>query len=333
MPEVLWILLSVLAIILLVLTCLITVVWLSLPKRIPLKLAGKHVFITGGSKGIGKEIAFEVIRRGASTVSIAARSLEALEKAANEIITICQPEQTVKFYQMDATGGYEKVKEALDKATEDSGSINVLINNVGLVVQGAFDEIPVDSFEKQMSVNYLSAAHATRAVIGNMKARGSGHIAFVSSAAGQCAIWGYSSYSPSKFAIRGFAEALHMELMPFNVGVSILFPPNTDTEGYKEELRTMPEEVRLIGESAGLFSAREVANRLGNGIESGNFITTVGFEGWMLGMLTAGAGPEPNLLNACAQCLLNGIFRGIMLLYLGSFHKIVRACHLRKKNQ
>ena len=226
-----------------------------------------------------------------------------------------------------------KIKAVIDKASEDSGPINVLINNVGLVVQGAFDEIPVESFEKQMSMNYYSATHASRAVIQSMKERGSGHISFVSSAAGQCAIWGYTSYSPSKFAVRGFAEALHMELMPFNIGVSILYPPNTDTEGYKEELRTMPEEVRLIGESAGLFSAQEVAKSLGDSIENGNFVTTVGFEGWMLGMLTAGAGPEPNYFNACAQCLLNGVFRAIMLAYLGSFHRIVKSCHIRKGNQ
>uniref|UniRef100_A0A914Z2X8 3-dehydrosphinganine reductase n=1 Tax=Panagrolaimus superbus TaxID=310955 RepID=A0A914Z2X8_9BILA len=262
-----------------------------------------YKIFTGGSKGIGKEIAFEVIRRGASTVSIAARSIEALESAANEIKTLCQPEQTVRYYQMDATGGFEKVKSVMNVASEESGSINVLINNVGAVVQGAFDEIPVESFEKQMSMNYLSAAHASRAVIGDMKALESGHIAFVSSAAGQCAIWGYTSYSPSKFAVRGLAESLHMELMPFNIGVSLLFPPNTDTEGFKEELRTMPEEVRLIGDSAGLFSAQNVAKRLGNSIENGNFITTVGFEGWMLGMLTAG-----QVLNQISLMLLLNAF-------------------------
>lgn len=78
-----------------------------------------------------------------------------------------------------------------------------------------------------------------------MKARRNGHIALVSSAAGQCAIWGYTAYSPSKFALRGFAEALQMELLPHNIGVSVLFPPNTNTEGFEEELRSMPEEVSL----------------------------------------------------------------------------------------
>lgn len=66
-----------------------------------------------------------------------------------------------------------------------------------------------------------------------MKTAQSGHIIFVSSAAGQCPIWGYTAYGASKFALRGFAEALSMELLPFNVQVSVLYPPNTNTEGFQ----------------------------------------------------------------------------------------------------
>uniref|UniRef100_A0A914Z1K9 Uncharacterized protein n=1 Tax=Panagrolaimus superbus TaxID=310955 RepID=A0A914Z1K9_9BILA len=90
---------------------------------------------------------------------------------------------------MDATGGYEKIKDILDKAAKDSGPIDVLINNVGVVVQGAFDEIPIESFEKQMSMNYLSAAHASRAVIKNMKERQSGHISFLIFTIKICTSW------------------------------------------------------------------------------------------------------------------------------------------------
>ena len=58
-----------------------------------------------------------------------------------------------------------------------------------------------------------------------------------------CNSRGYTAYSPSKFALRAFAEALYSELLPKGVGVSILYPPNTATEGFDEELKTMPEEV------------------------------------------------------------------------------------------
>lgn len=163
-----------------------------------------------------------------------------------------------------------------------------------------------------------------------MKTAKSGHICFVSSAAGQCAIWGYSAYSPSKFAVRGFAEALHMELHPYNVGVTILYPPNTKTEGFEVEQQTMPIEVKLIGESAGIFTAKEVAKAFVNDMLKGEFITTVGLEGKMLGALTAGAGPEPSVINALIQTLFAGIFRCIMLGYLSTFNHIVQICHDKK---
>ena len=84
-------------------------------------------------------------------------------------------------------------------------------------------------------------------------------------------IRGYTSYSPSKAALRAFAEALHMELLPRGVGVSIMYPPNTQTEGFEEELKEMPQEIKEISSSAGVFSAKEVAKKFIDDIERGKF--------------------------------------------------------------
>uniref|UniRef100_A0AC34QUG6 3-dehydrosphinganine reductase n=1 Tax=Panagrolaimus sp. JU765 TaxID=591449 RepID=A0AC34QUG6_9BILA len=301
-----------------------------LPKRIPAKIPGSHVFITGGSKGIGKMIAEQMLLRRAKTVSIAARNMQDLKNAKEYLEKSCDDSQLINIYQLDVTSSYENIKSVIDKAVEDSGPIEILVNNAGYVIQGDFSEIPVSSFESQMKINYISGALVTRAVIDQMKEAKSGHICFVSSAAGQCAIWGYSAYSPSKFAVRGFAEALHMELLPYNIGVTVLYPPNTETEGFEVEQQTMPEEVRLIGESAGIFTAKEVAEALVNDMLKGEFITAVGLEGKMLGALTAGAGPEPSVINAVIQTFLGGIFRCVMLGYLSTFNRIVQMCHSKK---
>ncbi|KAI1715488.1 short chain dehydrogenase domain-containing protein [Ditylenchus destructor] len=301
-----------------------------LPKRIRCDFKGKHVFITGGSKGIGKAIAEEVIARGCKTVSIAARSKSALESATDDLRKLCSSDQFVNWYPLDLSKKYDEIENVIKAAVEESGNVDILINNAGAVIQGGFDELDMNAFENQMRTNYLSAVYVTRCVIESMKKNRSGHVAFVSSAAGQCAIWGYTAYSPSKFALRGFAEALHMELLPFNVGVSILFPPNTNTEGFHEELKTMPEEIHQISHSAGVFSAKEVGSALVDNIGNGEFCTTVGLEGWMLGVLTAGAAPEPNILRAITQTLLAGILRGVMLIYNGLFNRIVHKCHLKK---
>ena len=167
----------------------------------------------------------------------------------------------------------------------------------------------------------------------HMKAAKSGHIGFVSSAAGQCAIWGYTAYSPSKFAVRGFAEALHMELLPFNIGVSILYPPNTETEGFEVEQQTMPEEVKMIGGAAGTFTAEEVAKNFITDMSKGEFVTTVGLEGKLLGTLSAGAGPQPSVINGVVETLFAGLFRGIMLVFLWTFNRAVQYCHEKKKKE
>lgn len=86
-----------------------------------------------------------------------------------------------------------------------------------------------------MRVNYIGGVYCTRAVVKSMKERKFGRILFVSSQAGQIGIFGYSGYSASKFALRGFVEALQMELKPFNIFVTLSFPPDTDTPGFKEE--------------------------------------------------------------------------------------------------
>lgn len=88
-----------------------------------------------------------------------------------------------------------------------------------------------------MRVNYLGGVYCTKSVVDSMKSRKFGRILFVSSQAGQIGVYGYTAYSATKFAIRGLAEALQMELKPFNIYISVSYPPDTDTPGFKEELK------------------------------------------------------------------------------------------------
>ena len=86
-----------------------------------------------------------------------------------------------------------------------------------------------------MKTNYFGGVYCTKCVIDDMKKRKFGRIVFVSSQAGQLGIFGFTAYSGSKFAIKGFCEALQMEVKPYNVSVTIAYPPDTDTPGFKEE--------------------------------------------------------------------------------------------------
>ncbi|KAF1758580.1 hypothetical protein GCK72_015039 [Caenorhabditis remanei] len=254
-------------------------------------------------------------------------------KASDELQVLADQRgqrQKVQWKSIDMTADYNVIKTAFDDCAKEIGPIDILINNAGHSVQAPFSELPVTDFEKQMKVNYLSAVYATRAVVDDMKSRKTGHISFVSSAAGQFAIFGYSAYSPTKFALRGFADTLHMELLPYKVNVGVLYPPNTDTEGFKEELLTMPEETKLMSDAAGLFTPKFVAEAHLKDIADGNYTTTIGLDGWMLGVLTAGASPEKSLFRALTQGALAGIFRAITLVYLGYFNGITKKCYRRR---
>ncbi|RCN24407.1 hypothetical protein ANCCAN_29896, partial [Ancylostoma caninum] len=92
----------------------------------------------------------------------------------------------------------------------------------------------------------------------------------------------------------------------------------------------MPEETRLISDTAGLFSPEEVAEAHVKSIENGHYATSIGLDGWMLSVLTAGASPERSMLKVLAQIMLAGLFRGIILVYTGYFYGIVKKCYKRR---
>ncbi|CAG9537622.1 unnamed protein product [Cercopithifilaria johnstoni] len=311
---------------------LLILVYFSLPRKKPLSFEGKHAFITGGSKGIGKAIARALIRRGCS-VSLAARNVKHLELVCKELNALAKSKKNgavAKYYSVDVTSSYSVLKAVVEEAENELGVINILVNNAGYALQGAFDSIDISVYEEQMCLNFLSAVYMTKAVVSKMKKLRDGQIIFVNSAAGQCSIWGYTAYGATKFAMRGFAEALHMELLPYNVQVSVVYPPNTNTEGYQREILTMPEELKEISGTAGLFEPETIAECLIYNLSRGNYHTCIGFEGWALGVLSAGGAPEKSFLQAVAQVLFGGLLRAVMLIYIGHFNWIVEKCRLKR---
>ena len=85
---------------------------------------------------------------------------------------------------------------------------------------------------------------------------------------------GYGAYSPTKFAVRGLAESLAMELCPHGIGVSVCNPPNVDTPMYEQEMKMKPLPAKLCDEGAGLFSAEQIATDIVNkGVDAEAIVT------------------------------------------------------------
>ena len=136
--------------------------------------------------------------------------------------------------------------------------VQVLINCAGTSVSGAFDEVVEEAFEDMYRVNVLGSVFPTRAVLPLMKRQRAGAIVFVSSQAGQVGLWGYTAYAASKFALRGLAQALQMEVHPFNIFVSVAYPPDTDTPGFQVEELSKPAETSMICGAGSVFKADRV---------------------------------------------------------------------------
>lgn len=290
-------------------------------------LEGKHVVITGGSSGIGKAIASQVLKEGA-VVTLVARDEAKLTRASSEL----GGGQKIHIKSLDVGSSMETVGNAMKAVVEQASQpVEVLINCAGTSIPGTFDDLDPDTFEKMMRINYFGSVFPTRAVVPAMKSNGSGRVVFVSSQAGQVGIFGFSAYSPSKFALTGLAQVLRMELKPHGIFVSVAYPPDTNTPGFQEENKSKPEETRLISETAGLFEPEQVASNVVSGLRSGDFAIYTGLDGWMLANLTAGMAPVASLFDGVIQVLLTSLLRLIALFYIVKFDGIVSSCKRKRE--
>ncbi|MFO7562175.1 MAG: SDR family oxidoreductase [Enhygromyxa sp.] len=253
-----------------------------LPARASLNsFAGRRVFITGGSSGIGKALAGLLIDEGAH-VCIAARGQARIDAALAELrARVTDDAQTLSSVALDV-GDREAVEAAVPKILEALGGVDLLINNAGITYPAAMLDTPPELFDEIMRVNYLGTVHVTRALLPSMIERGAHdgrrQIAIVSSLAGMIGIYGYSAYSASKFALVGFAECLRQELLAHGVGVSVAFPPDTDTPMLAEENRIKPAQTQALAGQVEVLSPEFVARSILLGLRRGRHWIIPGFE-------------------------------------------------------
>jgi 3-dehydrosphinganine reductase len=237
----------------------------------------QHIIVTGGSSGIGKAIAAIYLSRGAN-VTIIARDGAKLGAAREELLSQGGVAGANVLALSADVADRTAIVAAILKAIEEFGTPALLVNSAGIARPGYFEELPVDSFHEQMSVNYFGTLNATRAVLPSMRTAGRGRIVFVASGAALIGVFGYTAYGASKFALRGFAEALRSELRPSGIGVSVAYPPDTDTPQLHEENLVKPRETKIISGSAQTWTAQDVAKTIVAGVDSGRFAITPGWE-------------------------------------------------------
>jgi len=231
----------------------------------------KNVVITGGSSGIGKAIACLLVKEGAN-VAIMARTKSKLDEAVEEIRKYCKsPSQKVISLVCDVTDR-NSVHKSMDDCISKFGTLDFAIACAGLAFPGYFLQQEVEIFEKTMSLDYFGSLYLAKEAAAQMaRQKEGGHIVFVSSTLGLIGLVGYSTYVPAKYAIRGLAETLRSELKPYNIQISVVYPPDTQTPGYEEENKTKPPETVEISGSMSVADPMQVGKAVLDGIRVGDF--------------------------------------------------------------
>ena len=238
-------------------------------------MTAKHAIITGGSSGIGRELGRKLAKQGYD-LSLIARRTGLLKEAADDIRQhFVKSGQRVFTYSADVCVA-RQAEDAVSACIKELGTPDLVITSAGIAVPGYFEDIPLDAFETSMAVNYFGSLYIVRAALPSMRERRRGRIVFISSGAALLGLYGYSTYSPSKFAVRGLAETLRAELKADNIGVSIAYPPDTETPMLVEENKIKPEETKAITDVVKPWSAEAVADCIMTGIARGKFGITPG---------------------------------------------------------
>ncbi|MBF0121123.1 MAG: SDR family NAD(P)-dependent oxidoreductase [Desulfobacterales bacterium] len=254
--------------------------WVKTHYKAPLSKGSKDyynrvVYITGGSSGIGLEIAKLMAQKGAH-IMIMARSQKQLDEARSIVESKRRHfHQNIQTLSMDVSLP-DDVAKKIEQAIKLIGIPDIVINSAGIIAADHFENISYNSFDKVMKINVYGTWSVIQNLLPMMRERGGGRFVLISSAAGLMGMYGYSCYSASKFAIVGFSECLRSEMKKYNINVTVVCPPDVKTPMVLKEAETIPPEALAVKKLAGSLKPEYVARVVIKGMSNNKYMIIPG---------------------------------------------------------
>lgn len=235
----------------------------------------KKIIITGGGSGMGRHLAYQLAAEGAE-IFITDINAQTLKETEQEIIS---KGGKCKSYVVDS-GSEQQIHDFKEKYLTDEKYVDVLFNNAGMALgEIEFLDVKDDHLKKIIDVNMWGVIYFTRAFLATLISRPQAHLVNTSSVFGIIGVKTQVPYCTTKFAVRGFTEALRMELADTNVTVSCVHPGGIKTNivhngiHYKDGSKTAREFEQMA-----ITSAEDAATIIINGIKNGKEKILIGVD-------------------------------------------------------
>ncbi len=176
---------------------------------------GRVAAITGAGSGIGRSLALELSRRG---THLALSDVDATGLA--ESVALCEGAGVKVTSEVVDVSDKAAMFAWADGVADQHGKVNLIFNNAGVDLNATFEGASYDDFEWLMNINFWGVVHGTKAFLPHLRAAGEGHVVNISSVFGLVSIPTQSAYNAAKFGVRGFTDALRIELDIERCGVS-----------------------------------------------------------------------------------------------------------------
>ena len=212
-------------------------------------LDGRKALVTGGTRGIGLEIARSLLSAGAE-VAICGRDDRGIEAAVNDLKKTSKGSK-VTGHKADVSNS-ETVRSLFESIDAELGGLDILVNNAGSGVFRPAAELSIEDWDRIIGTNLSGVFYCTREALSRFRKRNGGWIVNISSLAGKNPMAGGAAYNASKFGLNGMSEAVMLDHRQDNVKVSYIMPGSVDTEfggptqNEKSDWKIAPEDIAEI---------------------------------------------------------------------------------------